>query len=542
MTQNVPECFSLPQVLARRVETGAVRPFVSMVGESALSFGDIEQSSRRIANGLRDLGVGFGDRVMVMLPNCVAFVEAWFAINRLGAVTVTVNTAYRGAFLEHVANNSAARAMITATSFLPVIAASEDSMPSLTALIVLDAHGTAEPATPLRRMTMAAFSALRAASDTLIDVQVTPRDMAAIIYTSGTTGKSKGVLVSHAQMYFNALVYVDRLGVTADDVFYSCLPLFHTNALILQTYGALVAGCRIHLAAQFSASQWLSDIRTTGTTVTNMIAVMNEFVTRQPETPHDADNALRIIMTAPISPITGPIFEERFGVTMMEVYGSTEANTPIYHPRGEPRRDGSCGKLVDEWFECRIVDPETDIEVPTGEIGELLVRPRVPGAFMSGYNGMPEETVKAWRGLWFHTGDAMRRDADGFYYFIDRMNDCIRRRGENISSFEVEQAIMAHDGVQEAAAIGIRLGGREMEQEVKLCVVRKPDSRLTAAELHAFCETRLPAFAVPRFIEFCDALPKTPTQKVRKSVLRDEGVTPATWTAPDTGARKRVAS
>jgi crotonobetaine/carnitine-CoA ligase len=540
MTQITPECFSLPQILARHVETGPDRLFVSMVGEPALSFAGIELSSRRIANGLRDLGVGAGDRVMVMLPNCVAYVETWFAINRLGAVTVTVNTAYRGAFLEHVATNSGARVMITATSFLPVIAASEEAMPELTTLIVLEAGANAAAEPPLRLRTVL-FGTLRAASDVPIDVTVTPRDLAAIIYTSGTTGKSKGVLVAHAQMYFNAFVYVDRLGVTADDVFYSCLPLFHTNALILQTYGALVAGCRIHLAAQFSASQWLSDIRSTETTITNMIAVMNEFVARQPETPHDADNKLRLIMTAPISPITGPIFEKRFGVTMMEVYGSTEANTPIYHPRGEPRRDGSCGKLVEDWFECRIADPETDIEVPVGEIGELLVRPLVPGAFMSGYNGMPEETVKAWRGLWFHTGDAMRRDADGFHYFIDRMNDCIRRRGENISSFEVEQAIVAHEGVQEAAAIGIRLGGREMEQEVKLCVVKKPGSQLTAAELHAFCATRLPAFAVPKLIEFCEALPKTPTQKVRKSVLRDEGVTPATWIAPDT-SRKKAAS
>ena len=225
---------------------------------------------------------------------------------------------------------------------------------------------------------------------------------------------------------------------------------------------------------------------------------------------------------------------------LVELYGSTEANCPLYQPRDEERRDGTCGKVVDRWFECRIANAETDQDVSVGEVGELLVRPKAPYGFMAGYNAMPEETVKAWRNLWFHTGDAMRRDADGYHYFVDRMKDCIRRRAENISSFEVEQVVMQHEAVQEVAAVGIRSPFDEHEQEVKIFVVCRAGMPLDAAALHAFCAERMPTFAVPRFIEFCIELPKTPTQKVRKQELRERGINPQTWAAPDTGARGRA--
>ncbi|VTU22699.1 Long-chain-fatty-acid--CoA ligase [Variovorax sp. SRS16] len=533
------ESWSLPDVLEARTRAAPDRAFFSMMGEPALSVGEMALRSLRIANGLRELGVGFGDRVLVMLPNCTEFIEAWFAINRLGAVLVTVNTAYRGSFLEHLANNSGARVMIAAGAFVPVVLASEDAMPGLERLVVVKPDA-AQPARPQRLPTID-FESLRAAPERGLDVRVTPRDLAAIVYTSGTTGKSKGVMIPHAQMVLNPHVYIDQLGIGRDDVFYSALPLFHTNALALQVYGALIAGCRVHLAPQFSASGWLPDVRASGATVTNLLGVMTDFVFRQPATPEDADNALRIASAVPM-PAFAPVFEQRFGVQLAELYGSTEANCPLYQPRDEARRDGACGKVVERWFECRIADPDTDHELPHGEVGELQVRPKVADGFMAGYNAMPEETVKAWRNLWFHTGDAMRRDADGYYYFVDRMKDCIRRRAENISSFEVEQVVMQHEGIEEAAAIGIRSPDEDNEQEVKICVVAKPGAAADAAALHAFCAARMPAFAVPRFIEFCDALPKTPTQKVRKQELRERGVTPETWVAPAPAPRVRTPS
>ena len=287
------EAWSLPDVLARRVAADPRRPFIAMAGAPALSVGDMEARSRRVANGLADLGVGFGDRVLVMLPNSIEFIEAWFAINRLGAVLVTVNTAYRGSFLEHLANNAAARVMIVAESLLPVITASEARLPQLAVLVVVGA-GTGgrrqaaaanEAGGRLHRIGVVRFDTLREAGQALPDVDVAPHDLAAIVYTSGTTGRSKGVMLPHAQLFLNPHVYLERMGLSAADVFYCALPLFHTNALTLQVYGALIAGCTVHVAAQFSASRWLADIRATGATVTNLLGVMTEFVHRQPRRP-----------------------------------------------------------------------------------------------------------------------------------------------------------------------------------------------------------------------------------------------------------------
>lgn len=535
------DIWSLPEVLAKRAAANPHLPFIAMVGEPLLSVGEIESRSRHIANGLRDLGVGFGDRVLVMLPNCIEFIEAWFAINRLGAVIVTVNTAYRGSFLEHVANNSSARVMIVAEAFVPWVAASEEHLEKLQLLVAV-ASGTgveSDARARFSRLGIAGFDSLRDAGQSALEVQVAPHDLSAIVYTSGTTSRSKGVMLPHAQMFMNPYVYLEQLGISGDDVMYCSLPMFHTNALTLQVYGSLIAGCAVHVAPQFTASRWLADIRATRASVTNLLGVMTEFVYRQPPRPDDSDNPLRIASAVPIAPALGRAFEARFGVRLSELYGSTEANCPLFQPRDEPRRDGSCGKVVERWFQCRIADAETDMELPDGTVGELLIRPLVPGAFMAGYNAMPEETVKAWRNLWFHSGDAMRRDADGYYYFIDRMKDCIRRRAENISSFEVEQVVLGHEAVEDVAAIGIRSPFEEDEQEVKICVVRKHDAQLDAAALHTYCEARMPAFAVPRFIEFCTELPRTPTQKVRKQELRDRGVTAQTWVAPDAGSARR---
>lgn len=529
------EARSLPAVIAARAREAPERPFLAMAGHAMLSVGEMELRSRRVGNGLRELGVGFGDRVLVMLPNCVEFVEAWFASNRLGAAIVTVNTAYRGAFLEHVVNNAKARLMIVAAAFVDAVLASAPAMPTLDVLVVVGDHGDRTDIP--RRMTVVSYLSLHQAGEGVLDAEVAAHHLSAIVYTSGTSGPSKGVMLPHGQMYMNPYVYLEQLGIDADDVMYCALPLFHTNALTLQVYGALIARCRVVVAPQFSASRWLSDIRQARATVTNLLGAMTEFVLRQPASDGDRDHALRILNAVPIVPALGARFEQRFGVRLVELYGSTEANCPLFQPRGKPRRDGSCGKVVSRWFECRIADPATDEPVPTGEVGELLIRPKTPHGFMMGYYGMPEETVAAWRNLWFHSGDAMRQDADGYFYFVDRLKDCIRRRGENISSYEVEQAVLAHPDVEVVAAVGVASPDDAQEQEVKLCVARKPGRTLGAAELHEFCRTRLPAFAVPRYIEFYDDLPQTPTQKVQKKVLRDAGITAETWVAPDAGGR-----
>lgn len=522
-----------PYILAHQAEKRGDQPFIRMIGpdfrgQKFLSYGEMELRTRKLANSFRGLGIGPGDRVMILLRNSIEFVESWLALHRLGAVAVTVNTAYRGMFLEHVANNSAARFIVTAPDFVPTVIDSEPQYKHLKAIICTGAV----PATGETKLELLSYADLHNGPQTGIDTIVGGADIGTIIYTSGTTGPSKGVLIPHAQMYLNAAVTIEKTGLGRHDRFYSCLPLFHVNALVIQLVSAVSLGAPISVAEGFSASSWLDDVRESGATITNLLGVMTEFIVRQPETPHDADNALDVVCAVPISPAFGEKFEKRFGAQLVELYGSSEANCPIYMPRNEKRRDNGCGKLATEWFDCIVADPETGAELPDGQVGELLIRPKLPYGFMAGYNAMPDATVKAWRNLWFHTGDAMRRDEDGWYYFIDRINDCLRRRGENISSFEIEQVVMSHPAVADVAVIGVPSPFEEKEQEVKLCVVLEQGQAVSAQDIYEFCAPLVPRYAVPRFVELYAELPKTPTNKVQKAELRKHGIREQTWTAP----------
>jgi crotonobetaine/carnitine-CoA ligase len=523
-----------PHVLVTQAERFGDRPFFAMVGEKFATFGEMELATRRLANSLRELGIGPGDRVMLMMANCPEFMETWLALHRLGAVTVTVNTAYRGVFLEHVANNSGARFIVAGAEFVPTIIESEAACGTLKAIICT---GNIPPVST--KLELLPYAQLRQGSQAGIDVAVSGSDISTIIYTSGTTGPSKGVLIPHAQLYMNSVVYNGEFGLTAKDRFYSCLPLFHSNALIVQCLSALCLGAPVSVAEIFSASGWLSDIRRSKATVTNLLGVMTEFLVKQPETPQDSDHDLRLVCAVPIAPQFGAMFEARFGAKLRELYGSTEANCPIYSPVVQDRRDNSCGKLVDEWFEARLVDPETDVEVPDGQVGELLLRAKAPSGFMAGYNAMPDETVKSWRNLWFHTGDAMRRE-DGWFYFVDRIKDCIRRRSENISSFEIEQVIMMHEAVFDVAVIGVVSPFEANEQEVKACVVLKSGQQASARDIYDYCAPLVPRYAIPRFVEIYEELPKTPTNKVKKAELRKHGIREQTWTAPAPQRQRRA--
>lgn len=532
-----------PHLLARQAQTRGEQPFFRMIGpdfrgQSFVSYGEMELRTRRLANAFAGLGVGFGDRVMILMRNSLEFVETWLALHRLGAVAVTVNTAYRGIFLEHVAENSAARLIVTTADFVPIILASEPAYRHLKAIVCAGQP----PSAPDSRLQMLDYAQLQGGPETGIDTAVTGSDISTIIYTSGTTGPSKGVLIPHAQMYLNAALTIEKTGLGAHDRFYSCLPLFHTNALIIQLLSAFGLGAPISVAEGFSASTWLDDVRESRATITNLLGVMTEFIVRQPETPHDADNDLEVVCAVPISPAFGEKFERRFDTQLVELYGSSEANCPIYMPRDQKRRDNACGTLVEDWFDCIIADPQTGAELPDGQVGELLIRPKKPYGFMAGYNAMPEATVKAWRNLWFHTGDAMRRDADGWYYFVDRINDCLRRRGENISSFEIEQVVMGHPDVADVAVIGVPSPFEEKEQEVKLCVVLEPGSTATPQDIHAYCAPLMPRYAEPRFVEIYQQLPKTPTNKVQKAELRKQGIREQTWTAPAQARQRKAKS
>ncbi len=524
------------KVLAYWAGRAPDRPCLRYAEEAALSYGEVDRRVNRLAHGFLRLGVARGDRVLIMLPNSVEYMVVWWAINRVGAVEVSVNTAYKGYFLEHLVNNSGARLLVIASEFLDQLQASEDALPRLETLIVWP-EPPARPA--FRRLRLLPFAALAAPEEDPPAVALSPRDLGTIMYTSGTTGPSKGVMMpnAHCHLFAESVVNLTRLG--PDDVYFVTTPLYHGNAPLMQIYPAMQVAAQAVIWPRFSAGEWASQARRVGATVTNLLGVMMDFIHRQPPRPDDGEHRLRVVLGQPAPAAIVEAFKKRFGIPrVLEYYGMTEIGVVTMMPYDEVR-PGSCGKAVSEWFELRIAEPETDEELPPGQVGELLVRPKAPWVFNQGYWAMPETSLGVLRNVWYHTGDALRRDEDGYYYFVDRLGDVIRRRAVNISSFDIETVIGGHPSVAECAAVAVPSEYAGGEDEIKLVLVLREGATLEPAALLAWCEDRLPHFAVPRCVEFAPELPKTPNGKVQKYLLRKAGVTAATWDRVAAGYRLR---
>lgn len=502
--------------LARNPDAVAVRD-----PSSALSYAQLHRRSLALAGGLQTLGVAPGEHVLLMLDNHLDYVTAWLALALTGRVEVPVNTAYKGTILAHVINNSGARLIVIDAAHGAVLA---DCAPRLTKLERIVVRGDWPADRPPPRfpppLTVTRFEALPAAPAS--PAALNPWDLIGILYTSGTTGLSKGVRVTHAHAYgyaTPALFDADR----PDEVTLCTLPLFHIGGQWAGVYKSLIAGASAVVVPRFSATTFWDDVRRFGCTYALLLGAMANFLYRQPPTEHDRDHTLRRITMVPVMAQLEE-FKARFGIEAVATgYGLTEGSTIVRAPLGHAE-PGLAGWLRPD-FEARIVDPH-DQELPSGETGELIVRTREPWSVMDGYHDMPEATVQAWRNQWLHTGDAFRRDDAGRWYFVDRLKDAMRRRGENVSSFEVESEINEHPAVLESAVIAVP--SDSTEDEIMACVVLKPGQSSTADALLAFLDARLPYFMVPRYLEFFDALPKTPTEKIQKQVLRTRGVTPAT--------------
>jgi len=522
--------WTLPAVLRHRAGTHGEHVFLDVPHQGVrLTYAEMLAAAERTGGALLAAGCSPGDRVLIMAANSAEYIVTWFGAAVAGLVEVPINTAYRGTFLEHQIRTVDPRAAVLDPEF--VEACLELPASASASIRVWYVIGTGpEAAAALARLRAAGRSAEPVAALTEADPptalpEIGPADLAAILFTSGTTGLSKGVMMPHAHMYFFADECVSLTRLTGHDVYLSVGPLFHGNAQFLAAYPALLVGARFVLQRKFSASGWIDQVRQSGATVTNFVGVMMDWVHKQPRRPDDADNRLRCLYAVPLATSIAADFADRFGIeAFVENFGLTEVSMPILTPYGEQRPPGAAGLLVDEYFDVRLVDPETDEEVPVGEVGELVVRAKLPWTICSGYYGMPERTVEAQRNLWFHTGDGLRRDAEGWYYFVDRLKDALRRRGENISSYEVEQPILAHPGVADCTVVGVPADAEAGEDELLLVVVPEPGRKPSAAELWNWCGTRLPAFAVPRYIRFVDELPMTPSGKVRKAPLREIGV------------------
>lgn len=525
------EQWTLVHAVRAQARARGAAEFLTFPDGAALTFGGLDSGSDRVASALGGLGVRPGDRVLALARNSAAFVLALVGTLKRGAIFTPINTELRGAFLEHQLRNADPAVVMVDADLRPAFDAVDASGLGATHTVTIgDAAAPALPGTAAARFADLAGAPI----DPGLLAAPRPQDIAAIMYTSGTTGPSKGALMPHAHCYLFGAGLARAFGLGADDRFYICMPLFHANALLMQLVGCLLAGTPAFVARRFSASTWLDEVRAANATVTNALGVMPEFIFRQPPTARDREHRLRRLMAIPIAPEWGAAFEARFGVRFLQGFGMTECNIVAYGDPADPCLPGCAGPVLSDWFEVAVVDPETDERLPADAVGEIAVRPRLASGFFAGYFRMPERTVEAWRNLWFHTGDAGRLDARGRLWFVDRIKDCIRRRGENISSYEVEQVLNAHPSVAESAVVGVRVAGAGGEEEVKACVVPRGDAPDPVALLD-WCVPRMPRFAVPRFIEFLPALDKTATGKIRKPELRNAGVTGATWDRESVG-------
>jgi len=518
-TKEDPTGWVLPRILRDRAQTHPDRPYIRFGDGDWVTYGEIDLRANRIANALIARGLQKGQCVSTLMPNSVDQVALWFGILRAGGVQSPINLAYRGDFLSWVINLPESRFLVISDDLLDRLDKVADELPLLEHVFLWSSDA---PKGPNPKVNFEPFAVLDDAPDTDPGVEVTWVDDARVMFTSGTTGRSKGVIKQHASDYFSGRTYNEVCGVTEDDIFYTCLPLFHSNAQMLSCYPAMIAGARIQISTRYSSTNFWREVTECGATILNTVSAMNYFLWNTPPGEYDRAHKVTRIMAMPAPKDIYYEFKERFGIRWHEGYGLTETGMVTYVPPGI-EKPGSCG-MASPGFEVSVVEPGTDRPVPSGTSGEIVVDMKLPNIVMRAYAGMPEKTAEDFKNLKLHTGDLGQMDDDGYLYFMDRVKDYIRRRGENVSSMEVERIVAGHPGVLEAAAVGVAADeGASSEQEILICVVPR-ENPLDPHELLTYCVDKMPYFAVPRYVRFMEHLPKTPTERVRKVELRDMGL------------------
>ncbi|MCW5970083.1 MAG: AMP-binding protein [Blastocatellales bacterium] len=518
---------TLPRVLEYQAAALGDRVFLDYKGTETVSFAQLNDRANRYANGFREYGIVKGVKVAVMLPNCPEYLYVWFGLAKLGAVMAPVNTAQKGRLLQYIIEESDAEAVVVESVWLPRLAEIADGLKKVKSIFV-----RGEWDARVRGVTLKALDDLELYSAESPNAEIRHSDPMTILFTSGTTGPSKGAVISHHYYYHAARTIGAGMGDGPDDVLYTCLPLFHVNAQVCTVLSAMMFDARVALYEHFSASTFWDEVRRSNATVFLALGAMGNILAKARPNESDRDHNVRLAMVVP-PPEDLEAFEQRFGLRVVyETFGMTEGI--VTPPQiAEPRRPGCCGRPTPA-MEVRIVD-QYDNVVNVRQVGEITIRPREPYTMMSGYYRMPEATLEAFRNLWFHTGDLGWVDEDGYLYFYGRKKESIRRRGENISAFEVERVVNEHPSVLESAAVPepSELG----EDDVRIVVVLKEGERLKPEELIEFCESRMAYYMVPRYVDFRSELPKTPTQRVEKYKLQAEGRTAETWDRESAGYR-----
>jgi crotonobetaine/carnitine-CoA ligase len=509
---------TIGNVLRAAVEARPDAPFI-LHRDECFSYADMELMSTRLAHGLKHWGVETGARVALMLENSPEYVISLFALNKLKALSVPINTAARGELLRYFVCDLGSTHVIVQDDHLEVLkeALGPDSKIRI-CVMPTRGFGTTRPAGyPVWQDLLDDGLSARGGS---LDLTAKGWDPWLVLYTSGTTGPSKGNVCPNAHSLSIARLQTERMQIDPSDRMYTFLPLFHGNALNYSTLTALWGGAAIALEPRFSASRFWADIHKYQATQFNAMMIVTSILEKLPPSPEEADNPVRLAMMVP-PPANRRELEDRWGLKIISQYAMSEASPIAVLDAGDAyEKPRTSGKLVDH-LDIRIVD-DNDVEVPTGTAGEVIIRPRDPWTIFSEYYGKPEATARAFRNLWFHTGDRAYVDEDRYLYFVDRVKDAIRRRGENISAYEIEMIMQKNPRIREIAAVP---APSEMgEDEVAVFVVRA-DPDLTEAEVIDYAVAQMAYFMVPRYVAFVDEMPKTPSQKIQKMSLREKART-----------------
>jgi len=507
------------------------RPLLAVGGETC-TYGDMAVAVDGVAATLDDAGIGVGQRVALMSDNSVDAVAAWLGVNAIGAVDVPLNVEWRGSLLEYVLNDASPRRIYCSRPHLDRVteALSHSAMNREVTVQILGNEETSSLAQ--EHSSRQAWDARMAHRVAESGVRVDPRpgQLATIMYTSGTTGSSKGVMLPHGSYAWFGHLCGEYLHMSEDERVYCAQPLYHIDARIALA-SAIMTGGSCALGRRFSTHRFWNELRAASATRFFFIGTMLRLLDKQPRSQEDASQPARYALGSATPPEIQEEFEERFEVSIIECYGLTEAVVVLASRPGQSPA-GSVG-MPTPGFDVRIVDEEDQVVEPGGGTGEIVFRPTVPNVVFLGYWNQAEATVDAWQNLWFHTGDLGRVGADLEWHFIGRKKDSIRRRGENVSAWEVEQAFTRHPAVLEAAAIGVpsTLG----DEDIAVLLVLRPGVTVPPAELCEFAGRDLAYFMVPRFVEFVPSLPKTPSEKIAKGELRTRGVSRAAWDAEKVG-------
>ena len=515
----------LPTVLSYQAQHRPDRPWI-LSGDQAFSYQQVDTLSGRLAQGLSRIGLKFGDTVLCMSQNRVEQVFLWCALSKCGAPLVPVNTHYRGNIFAYLINDSLAETIAIELEFLQqLVDVADDLLHLKRVILIIGEEESLEQVWEQVSSRYEVYQYLDLLDETVFEGKLPGyRDLMGVFYTSGTTGPSKGVTMTHAHAFEYARGVTEMLELRESDVYCSPLPLFHIAGLLATVYAAGIVGASTVIVGPFSVGRFWQDVEKYHVTTTFLLGAMANFIYKQPLTEQDNDNSLERVLMVPLIPEV-ETFKNRFGCRVSTTWGGTEMNCPTQSGFDLPDNK-TCGQVIEDRYEVRIVD-EFDHEVPDGTPGEALVRTKVPWIVTNGYWQHPEWTAALLKNQWIHTGDMISKDHNGNLYFVDRTKDAIRRRGENISSMEVENEINAHGDVIECAVVPV--ASTDTEQEVLAVIVVQPEAQINPESLIRFLEPRLPYFMIPRYIRFADALPKTPTGKIQKYLVRDLGLLEGTW-------------